>query len=148
MEAEIIGAEDALPGALWTCYFTEEQGFTVKKIIMFQDNMSVILLEKNGRMSSTQKKKNIRVIYFLIKDHIAVGYMKVEHCPMGKILTDHFKKTLQGALFSKFCACIQCIPDELLESEMSRGETKGASIPSPQECVGKNSGQDILKIQS
>ena len=81
-------------------------------MVMFQDNMNAMLLEKHGRGSSTQRTKNILVRYFLIKDCIRVGDLKVEHCPTVKMLAAHFTKTLQGALFRKFRAQIQGIPDE------------------------------------
>ena len=42
-KADIFRVDDALPRSLWTCYFTEEQGFTVDKMIMLQDNMSAML---------------------------------------------------------------------------------------------------------
>ena len=45
--------------------------------------MTVMLLEKNGRGSSTQRTKHTLVRYFLIKDRIGDGDLKVEHCPTG-----------------------------------------------------------------
>ena len=46
---------------------------------MFQYKMSTMLLEKHRRGLSMQRTKHIHVRYFLIKDCIGVGGLKVEH---------------------------------------------------------------------
>ena len=69
---------------------------------MYQDNLSVMLLETNGKKSSTKRTKNIRVRYFFIKDQVSSGDIKLEHCPIEEMLADHFTKPLQGNLFRKF----------------------------------------------
>ena len=51
-EAELIGADNELPQMLWPRYFLEAQGYGIDKNILYQDNMSAILLEKNGKKSS------------------------------------------------------------------------------------------------
>ena len=40
---------------------------------MYQDNLSSMLLDNNGRLSSYNRKKYIHVKYFLIRDRIAMG---------------------------------------------------------------------------
>ena len=57
-EAELIGADDAMPQMLWTRYFLERQGCGIDKIIFYQDNMSAMLLEKN-RKKYSPKIRNI-----------------------------------------------------------------------------------------
>ena len=52
MESKLVGVDDALPQVLWTRYFLEHQGYEITKNIIFQDNKSAILLEKNGKRSS------------------------------------------------------------------------------------------------
>ena len=54
-ESELIGVDGALPQILWTRYFMERQGYKVEDNILFQDNKSAILLEKNGKTYSTKK---------------------------------------------------------------------------------------------
>jgi hypothetical protein len=51
MESEIVGADDFMPAICWTQYFMEAQGYQVQDKILFQDNKSAILLEKNGKTS-------------------------------------------------------------------------------------------------
>jgi hypothetical protein len=48
-ESELVGVDDASPQMLWTVYFVEEQGYGVEASILNQDNLSAILLEKNGK---------------------------------------------------------------------------------------------------
>ena len=50
-----MATDDVLTLILWTKLFMEEQGYEVKKNILFQDNKSAILLENNGKLSSTKR---------------------------------------------------------------------------------------------
>ena len=63
--AELIGVHDILPQILWTCNFLMSQGYPVQKNVVYQDNMSAMLLENNGRKSSTKRTKHIELQYFL-----------------------------------------------------------------------------------
>jgi hypothetical protein len=49
--------------------------------LLYQDNMSAILLETNGKVSSSKRTKHIKVQYFYVKDKINQGKIVVEHCP-------------------------------------------------------------------
>ena len=49
---ELVGADDATTIILWTKLFLEEQGYKIDEDILYQDNKSTILLEKNGRKSA------------------------------------------------------------------------------------------------
>ena len=60
-EAELIGEDNEMPHMLWTRYFLESQGYGIDKNILYQDNMSAMLLEKNGKKSSTKNTKYINV---------------------------------------------------------------------------------------
>ena len=51
-EAELVGVDDGLPMVIWTRNFLKAQGLTVNDNVVYQDNMSSILLERNGRSSS------------------------------------------------------------------------------------------------
>jgi hypothetical protein len=142
-ECKMVGVDNASPQMLWTKYFVEGQGYGVKASILNQDNLSAILLEKDGRASSSKRSKHKNVWYFFIKDRIASGEITVEHCPATEMLGDHFTKPLQGTMFRKFRAEIQGIPVSMCDADLGwdipsiKNEQKqnGAS-PSPQECVG------------
>ena len=101
-EAELVGANDVMPQILWTRYFLEAQGYHVEENILYQDNKSAMLLESNGRGSSSKRTRHINIRYFFITDRIANGELSIEHCPTGKMLSDYFTKPLQGAPFREF----------------------------------------------
>ncbi|GKY97397.1 hypothetical protein MPSEU_000698200 [Mayamaea pseudoterrestris] len=100
-ESEVVGVHDVLPQLLWTGYFLKAQGFGVKDTKLYQDNMSSMLLEKNGRSSSTKRTRHMNVRYFFVKDRVAAGEVNIEHCPTGDMVADFFTKPLQGAQFGK-----------------------------------------------
>jgi hypothetical protein len=100
-EAELVGDDDMLPQIMWTRCFIEAQGFNVDESILYQDNLSDMLLEKNGKQSSSKRTKHIRVRYFFIKDRIGNGDISLKHCPTGDMVGDHFTKPLQGAQLRK-----------------------------------------------
>jgi hypothetical protein len=64
-EAELVGVDNVMPLVLWTRYFLDAQVYGVTKYKVFQDNQSVILLEKNGRRSSSRRTLHIDIHYFL-----------------------------------------------------------------------------------
>jgi hypothetical protein len=96
-EAELVGVSDVMPQVLWTRYFLEAQGFTVSDSIVYQDNQSAILMEKNGRASSSKRTRHINIRYFFVTDRVANGEIKIEYCPTLEMLADDFTKPLQGA---------------------------------------------------
>jgi hypothetical protein len=61
-----------------------------------------MLLERNGRGSSSKRARHINVRYFFVSDRIKSGEMNVEYCPTGEMVADFFTKALQGAKFTKF----------------------------------------------
>jgi hypothetical protein len=80
----------------------EAQGYQVQDNILFQDNKSAILLEKNGKASSSKRTKHINIRYFFITDCINKGNVSLVWCPTGDMIGDFMTKPLQGALFQKF----------------------------------------------
>ena len=67
-EAEVVGLSDNLPYTLWFGNFMEEQGYKLKNNVIFQDNMSAIKMEKNGRRSCTGNSRHINIRFFFVKD--------------------------------------------------------------------------------
>jgi hypothetical protein len=67
-DTEILGADDFMTAICWTRYFMKAQGYGVKDNVLFQDNKSSILLEKNGKASSSKRTKHINIQYFFITD--------------------------------------------------------------------------------
>eukprot|EP00957_Ditylum_brightwellii_P131927 10059839-Ditylum_brightwellii.AAC.1 len=51
-ETELISVDDAMPYVLWVSYFLEAQGYKVQVARIYQDNLSAMMLEKNGTWSA------------------------------------------------------------------------------------------------
>ena len=101
-ESELVGVDDMMSSILWTRYFLKEQGYKVCDNVIFQDNKSSILLERNGKLSSSKRTKHINVRYFFITDRITKGEVPVEWCPTKQMVADFMTKPLQGTIFKKF----------------------------------------------
>lgn len=78
------------------------QGYKVSDNIIFQDNKSTMLLERNGKASSSKRTKHINVRYFFITDRISKGEVRVEWCPTSEMVADFMTKPLQGSTFKRF----------------------------------------------
>ena len=137
-EAELVGVDDGLPMVIWTRNFLEAQGLTVNDNVVYQDNMSSILLERNGRSSSGKQTRHISIRYFFVADRIKNGELRVAYCPTEEMLADFYTKPLQGRLFRKLRNFIMGLPPE---TEMN------TEVP-PQECVGARKWSDMVKGSS
>jgi hypothetical protein len=80
----------------------EAQGYQVQDNVLFQDNKSMIPLEKNGKASSSKHTKGVNIWYFFITNHIVKGDISLVWCPTRDMIGDFMTKPLQGALFQKF----------------------------------------------
>jgi hypothetical protein len=105
-EAELVAVDDAINIVLWTRLFLEAQGYKVKTNYLYQDNKSAILLEKNGKKSSSKRTRAINIRYFFVTDQSEKGNVEVEYCPTGEMVADFMTKPLQGPAFEKFKALI------------------------------------------
>jgi hypothetical protein len=101
-EAELVAVNDIMPMVLWTRYFLEAQGYKVKDSKIHQDNMSSMLLEKNGRASSGKQTRHINIRYFFIADRVKSKEVSIEYCPTETMLADYLTKPLQGGKFRWF----------------------------------------------
>ena len=70
----------------------------------------MLLLETNGRASSSKRTKHIKVKYYLIKDKVDRGEVTIEHCPTEQMWTDINTKPKQGAVFRAFRGQVMGIP--------------------------------------
>jgi hypothetical protein len=132
-EAELVSVDDCMPAICWTRYFLQAQGYAVNENIVYQDNKSAILLETNGKASSSKRTKHINVRYFFVTDRVAKQELNVEWCPTGDMIADFMTKPLQGALFKKF-------------RDLIMGVRSLASVdtPTPQECIGGRTPKDMV----
>jgi len=102
-EAELVGVNDMLPQVLWVRYFLEAQGYSMlSPTKIYQDNMSAIQLEKNGKASSGQRTRHINIRYFFVADRVSKKEVEMTYCPTGDMTADLLTKPLQGSLFKRF----------------------------------------------
>jgi hypothetical protein len=146
-EAELVGADDFMSVICWTRYFMKAQGYDVSDNILFQDNQSAILLEKNGKASSSKRTKHINIRYFFITDRVKNKEVSIVWCPTEDMTGDYATKPLQGALFRKFRDQIMGVvpaaypgpgkvkPSSGKKSKPKKGESSVAPSAGPQECL-------------
>ena len=111
-EAELVGIDDGIPIIVWIRYLLEAQGFIVNDNIVYQDNMSTIKLEENGRSSSRKRTRHINIRYYFVTDRIKADDISVKYCPTKMMIADFYTKSLQGKLFRIFRNLIMNIGDE------------------------------------
>jgi Reverse transcriptase (RNA-dependent DNA polymerase) len=134
-EAELVGVNDIMTLVLWVRLFLEAQGIVVVDNIIYQDNQSTMLLEKNGRQSSGKKTRHFEIRYYFIHDHIKRGTTKVEYCPTDLMVGDFHTKPLQGSAFRKHRALIMNLPP-------------GDPVTDTQECVESSGETSVTQTES
>ena len=85
---------------LWAARFLKEQHVKVDDNVLYQDNKSAILLQKNGKASSTKRTRHMEFKYFYVTDLIKRGELKIEYCPTDKMIADYFTKPVTGTAFT------------------------------------------------
>jgi hypothetical protein len=101
-ETETVAVHDYMPAVLWTRYFMEEQGYPMMPSIIYQDNHSSILLETNGRGSSSKRTRHMHIRYFFVADCQQRGHVQIKYCPTDEMIGDFFTKPLGGSKFRRF----------------------------------------------
>jgi hypothetical protein len=164
-EAEVVVVHDNMPAILWTRYFLEEQGYPLQPSIVHQDNQSAMLLETNGRGSSSKRTRHMNIRYFFVADCQRRKEITIKYCPTDEMIGDFFTKPLGGAKFRRLRNIIMnCSPDDYGDVNMDalmtehhvksehanmKGNepvTSGGTMTSgSQECVGPIS-QDIWAV--
>ena len=111
-EVEIIGIGDAMPKILWTLELIRAQDYNVSHAMLYQDNNSAILLEVDGKLSSSKKTKYTKMKFFFVKDQVDKGEIEVKHLGTEDMRVDVLAKPKQGKPFCKDRAkLINCVED-------------------------------------
>jgi hypothetical protein len=61
-------------------YFLEAKGYAETGTTIYNDNLSAMLLEKNGRASTRKRTRHINIRYFFVADRVKSGEVNTEHC--------------------------------------------------------------------
>ena len=117
----------------------ENQGYEVNDNLIYQDNQSAMLLEKNGRKSSGKKTRCLDIQYYFITDQIAQKNVRVAYCPTDDMTGDFFTKPLQGSKFTGFRGTILNLKGH--QNTPAPGYIHVADLRpiTGQECVGSTS---------
>ena len=100
--AELVAVGQLLPLVMWVPLFLEEQGYPLTTNRIYQDNRSAILLEKNGKASSSKRTRALNIRYFMVTDYVKKGELDIAYCSTDDMIGDYFTKALQGVKFDKF----------------------------------------------
>jgi hypothetical protein len=111
-ESKLYGVDATLGHILWARYFMQEQGYNMEPSLIYQDNMSAILLETNGKFSSSKRIRHIKIKFFHMKENNDKREIQFEHCPTKQMWADINTKPKQGAAFRKFRGHVMGIPND------------------------------------
>ena len=81
-----MSVDDVIGQVLWTNLFLQAQGHVVTNNIIFEDNKSEILLEENGKASSSKQTRNMEIRYIFVKEKIASKLVEIHHCPTESMI--------------------------------------------------------------
>ena len=95
-EAELVGVNDAIGMALWMRMFMEGQGYKIKDNVVYQDNQSAILLEKNGKKSSGKRTRHLSLTYYFITNQIEKKVKAIARNKVQEVPRQHFKRPRSG----------------------------------------------------
>jgi hypothetical protein len=154
-ETQLLAEDMFMPAMLWLQHFIQAQGYEVECIGLYQDNINLQLLIKNGKMSSGKKTKHIKSKFFFIKDKVDNGEIKVIDCPREEMWADVMTMLLQETVFRVMQAEMMNCPvnyEGPAESQEKKEKKRAISAPkrvtwkivlatpfkTPQECIGQN----------
>ena len=109
-EAEVVAADEMVGPMLWTRRFLEAQGYNVTENILYQDNQSAMLLEKNGRKSAGKRSRHLNIRFFFVADQQEKGHITVKYCPTDDMKADYMTKPLHGSKFNTHRRDIMNLP--------------------------------------
>ena len=113
---ELVSIANVLGIIMWSKYFMESQGYTIKNNVLYQDNKSTILLAKSGRMSAGKASKHTKNIFFLITNKIPREELTVHTTQRyGIKLANDNMNPLQGNGLWLFRSVLMGIPPDYNE---------------------------------
>ena len=65
-DTDFVAVDDCIPNGICNRYWLGPQGYDVFENIVFQDNKSVIILENDGKASSSKRTNKINTRYHFI----------------------------------------------------------------------------------
>ena len=69
-KSESVAVHQGPPIVSWVKLFLEAQGCSIDENVVYQDNQSAILLEKNGKKLSSERTRHLNIRYFMVTDQV------------------------------------------------------------------------------
>ena len=110
MEAKVVGADEVVGSMLWSKLFLDAQRYDIKENILYQDNKSAMLLERNGRKSTGKRSQHLNICLYYVADQKAKGHIDIRYCPTDQMVGDYMTKPLHGRKFMEFRQTIMNLP--------------------------------------
>ena len=95
--------------------------YIIQDNVIYQDNQSTIILEKNGKQSSSKRTRHVNINYYFITYRIMKQEESVKFCTTFDMIGDYFKKSLQGSQFRRFRNIILGIHEDDIPSYNASG---------------------------
>ncbi len=96
-ESKLVGVDNMMPIIVWSRDFLMAQRYGVTQNLLLQDNKSSMLLEKNGKASSSKHTRHISIRYFFTTDRVNMKEVEIERCLTKEMVADFMTKPLQGS---------------------------------------------------
>ena len=123
-ESELIAVYLAIPHAQWAREALTEWGYDQQHAILFQDNISTIVISHRGNKPFS-KSGHINRRYMIAQQHIEDGTLVMPHCPTDKMLPDPLTKTLSiKTSISHYRKMSGIEPIQLQQTPMTNNELK------------------------
>ena len=97
-EAELVGLSDTASQAIHMRNFVIAQGYDIGPVIIYQDNMSCMVLMKRGGPCS-DRSRHINIRHFWLCEKVTEGEVIIEHLGTESMFANVLTKPVQGAQF-------------------------------------------------
>ncbi len=81
---ELVSLADKLTDIIWMRYFVEYLGYDMDHHVVYQDNMRVLSLEKNGRVSYPSVPSILRPNIFSLKIIMMLAKLTLNFAPQTR----------------------------------------------------------------
>ena len=96
----MVAVSDSANQAIFVREFMIQQGYAMKPVTMYQDNLSCMALISKGRPSS-ERTRHMSIRNFWIKDKVEEGEVMIKHLGTKDMFANLLTKPLQGSQFVK-----------------------------------------------
>ena len=151
-KTKLVAVDDKMGDIILMRHFLTAQRYTVTDTIIYQDNLSTLALDQNGRMTRSatvacpgvqwshvqlQADKHIEAKYFFVKDYIGCG-LSLKYCTTKTMWADVLTKPFQGAKFGLMRAVLMNCPTDYFDSSSSTMNPRDTPMTSTssRECAG------------